>query len=59
MVEPTITQNSALYFAHRHAAIDKAARRRLRAAFAATMSNFRRRTATGPINVMRPHLGQR
>jgi hypothetical protein len=59
MVEPTITQNSALYFAHRRAAIANAARRRLRTKFAATLSNFRQRPATGPINVLRLHLGER
>ena len=59
MLEPTITQNSALYFAHHHIAIDSKKPQHALQAKIGKLLNLRRRSVSEPVHVLRLPIGQR
>jgi hypothetical protein len=59
MLEPTITQNSALYFAHHNIAIDSKKPQRGFQARIGRLLNLRRRSVSEPVHVLRLPIGQR
>jgi hypothetical protein len=59
MLEPTITQNSALYFAHHNIAIESKKPQRGFQARIGRLLNLRRRSVSDPVHVLRLPIGQR
>jgi hypothetical protein len=59
MLEPTITQNSALYFAQHNVAFESAKQYRGLKAKISSLFNRRRRSVSEPVQVLRFHLGPR